>query len=281
MAFKNARKYFITAKADTDVFTLLSQHLDEGALKALESGGVWLEKKRITNAAQSVLKGQTLIVYISATQHKTYRFSPSQIVSETDDWMVVDKPAGITTVADRSHTQNNLSYGVGQYYKSLGNAYVPVAITRLDFMVNGLVLFPKHKQAEKDLFKLMAERKIGKYYVARLEKIDKPARCLRVQDALTFRDKAYIETDGKRAHSLFILRDVSETIVTYGVIIFTGRRHQIRIHASRYLAPILGDSLYGGKVELPGQALGLTAFGYNFFWKGKRYRIRKNKNHAI
>lgn len=275
MAFRNARKYFITAKTDTDVFTLLSQHLDEGALQALESGGVWLEKKRVSVSTHPVLKGQTLIVYISATQHKTYRFSPSQIVEETDDWMVVDKPAGITTVADRSHTQNNLSYGVGQYYKSLGNAYIPVAITRLDFMVNGLVLFPKHKQAEKDLFKLMADRKIGKYYVAKVEKIDTPPRCLRVQDALAFRDKAYIEADGKRAHSLFILRDVSETIVTYGVMIFTGRRHQIRIHASRYLAPILGDSLYGGKVELPGQALGLTAFGYNFFWKGKRVRIRK------
>jgi 23S rRNA pseudouridine1911/1915/1917 synthase len=274
MSFRNARVYFVTASGPTSAEALLHEHLAERGALAFSMGGVWLGKHRLTDGKRMLSKGQTLKVYVTPVQTKTYIFSSSQIVKETDDWMIVRKPAGITTVSDRSHTQNNLTYGVEQYYASLDNPYRPTPITRLDYMVDGLVLYPKNKYAERDLFRMSMHRTIGKYYIARLGPFPNPPKCLRIKDALAFRDKSYIEAGGKVAHSLFILRSSSEEFIEYGVMLFTGRRHQIRCHAAHYLSPILGDSLYGSTHKLPGNRLALTAYGYNFLWKNERMRIR-------
>ncbi|MFC2155568.1 hypothetical protein ACFLRB_03635 [Acidobacteriota bacterium] len=65
----------------------------------------------------------------------------------------------------------------------------------------------------------------------------------------------------------------------YSVFPFTGRRHQIRFHASHYLAPIIGDTQYGSRFVLKPDEIALMCRGYNFPMKGKNLRIRVTPAH--
>lgn len=280
IAFHNARKSFMTAKIATTVGELLKQHLPQTTTPEIvfEAGGVWLDRKRAPSLDHPLEKGDTLRVYIAPLQGKTYVLESSMVVLEHADFMIVYKPAGLTTVCDRSNLTYNLTAAVAAYYKKRKINYVPSPIMRLDYLVDGLVIYPKHKDAERTLFQMMKDHKIKKYYVAKLEKSENPPRCKRTSDHLDFIHKTVASPTGKKAESLFILRNQTSDYDEYGVVLFTGRRHQIRFHAATYLQPILHDSLYGkGNVNDP-QPLGLTAMALNFTYKGKRFRVRLHRH---
>lgn len=273
--FQNARKRFVTAKADAFLKDIITENLGEVGTLALSRGGVWLDKHRVLDPEHLVKKGKTLIVYMLEGEGDVFKLTKEHIVFEDKHILVVNKPAGITAVADRSCYNNNVTFAVEEYYKSKFRNYIPNPINRLDFMVSGLMLFAKHKQAEKELFRLSQNRKIYKSYIAHLEKGDNPPRCLRIKDTLGFTNKCQIDKNGKESESLFLLRESTESSDNYSVILLTGRRHQIRFHASKYLSPICNDSLYGPKNKGSNASeLGLKAVALNLKVFGKRYRFR-------
>ncbi|MFC1770563.1 pseudouridine synthase family protein [Candidatus Margulisiibacteriota bacterium] len=275
--YNNAKKYFITAKRTCSVHDLLQENLQQDipVQLVIEAGGVWLDKKKISSANIRIEKDQTVRVYVSETQLKSFVLFPDRIVADNNNFMIVYKPPGITTTADRASMIWNLTYGVKNYYLNKGISYDPTPINRIDYMVQGLVLYAKNKLVERHLFKAMADRKIMKVYLALLEKTgDYSPKYLRTKDKLSFTNKAFTADAGKVAESLFILRKQYEAVDAYSVVIFTGRRHQIRFHASRYLRPILGDDYYGSRIKTEGRVIGLFAYGLNFTYQGKRYRIR-------
>lgn len=272
--YRNAKRYFITATTDVAVADLLTEHLagKADARVVLAAGAVWHDRQRITDPGHMIRGGETLRVYITPSQGKTYDFDPSTIVFETEDFMVVNKPAGITSISDRSNMTYNLTHGVRCYYRAQKINYDPTPINRLDFMVSGLTIYAKHKAAEKGLFRLMAERRIHKMYLAVLLPQENPPKIMRVRDTLSFQGKTIQDPAGREAETLFRFREKRPDGDLYAVIPVTGRRHQIRFHAAAYLRPIIGDDLYG---SAKGQgAIALTAVGYNFSFKGKKYRIR-------
>jgi 23S rRNA-/tRNA-specific pseudouridylate synthase len=273
--YGNAKKYFITAKKNTPILELLAQNLPSvpNPEIILESGGIWLEKTRLANPAQIINTKQTILVYVCPTQGKIYQLT-NNIVFEDKNLFIVNKPAGITSISDRSNIKYNLTYGVKLHFQKLNLNYNPSAINRLDFMVQGLVIYAKNKETEKQLFRIMEQRKIGKIYLATLAHFPNPPKYLRIKDTLGFQRKTFLSKEGKAAHSLFIHRKTLAEGELYSVITFTGRRHQIRFHASKYLAPIIGDEFYGSKIPTPNQVIKLFAHGYNLTLNNKRYKIR-------
>lgn len=274
--YKNAKKYFITAKEPTDLLTLLKKNLPKNTdpKTLLSAGGIWLQNKRVTQN-QVIAAGETLKVYRCKTQAQRFQIHSDAIRYETPDFMAVFKPAGISTVPDRSHLFYNLTAGVADYYKSCGNTYVPTAINRLDLMVQGLVLFAKNKPAEKKLFKLFATRKIGKAYHAALDLFSSPPARITIHESIKIPNNDTIIAKKKPASTTFIFKGTKAAQAHfYTVIPHTGRRHQIRIHAAHHLAPIIGDQLYGSKTETPRHEIALIACGYNIPWHDKKHRIR-------
>ncbi len=273
------KKYFITAKKTAPLQELLEAHLPQGqsAHTILKSGGVWLHNKRIFDGQKKLNPAETLTVYSSPTQGQKYQILPEHICFEHSDFILVYKPPAIPCVSDFSDVRYNLCYGVQSYLKSTRKtSYVPIAITRLDAAAQGLVLLAAQKEAEHLLFDAVQARKIGKLYLALLEKhpnAPAPDR-LHIKSPLAFSTKAYIHRTGKPSHSLFIKETEYDTAIQYKVITFTGRRHQIRCHAAAHLSPILGDKLYGAKTKLDSPGITLIATGFNIPFKGKKYRIR-------
>jgi 23S rRNA-/tRNA-specific pseudouridylate synthase len=284
--FGNAKKFFITAKEKTTALELIENELKSCTIPVsviLDSGGVWLDKKRISNHDVIIEKNQVCRIYVCPTQGLKFEVTKEHIIFETNEFMVLNKPAQITVSADRSNTRWNLTYGLQQYFMKNNNNYNPTPITRLDFMVSGLVLYAKNKQIEKQLFKLTMNRKIHKLYRVFLEPNHELPKCIRTKDTLSFTNKAHKDPNGKPAHTLFFLHKKESSHYIYNAILFTGRRHQIRFHASQYLTPIIGDEYYKSqqpafptetiKLSHPSQIM-LFAYGYNFKLYGKKYKIR-------
>jgi len=269
--YQNAKKYFITAKTDQRLETLLSTHIS-GCTPAqiVISGGVWLDKKRITDKDQLMKSGQTVIVYVTPDQGKRWVLDPSSIVLETQDILIVTKPPAVTVISDRSNTGYNLTSAVQDYLRASGSSYIVSSpTTRLDFMVQGLVIYPKNKRAEIDLFKSMAAGKIKKKYACAIPHTSPPITHKIIQDKLLFKGKTIIDKEGKDAISEI---QFSHTIqphpeaplyAIYHLTPITGKRHQLRVHMATYIAPIIGDTLYGSTYPHPDEHIALIAIHYD------------------
>ena len=277
----NAKVYHVTTKkADTAYNSVQSALPKLDTLAQLfEIGAVWLGTQRLFNQDSPLPAGSTLRIYVSTQRHDIAHLTPAQIVAETEDWLIVDKPAGLSSVPDRSHLFYNMTSAVTRYLRQQKTRYAANPITRLDLMTSGLMLYAKHSTAEKHLAKAMLQHQICKQYTTLLapKNIGRETafpNCLRIRDRLSFVEKARVSPEGRDCHSLFIRHPAIQEFAHYKVILFTGRRHQIRCHAQHYLAPVLGDTFYGGRSH-PETGIGLWASAYNFCdLSGQKQRIR-------
>lgn len=270
------KKFFITAKTDITLRQLLAVHLppQTNGETAITSGGVWKDKKRVMDPDYILRAGETVKVHISSFQGRTYTLPKEHIIFENQDFMVVYKPCDLNVHSVPSTFYHNLTYGVNRYLEQQGIEFQSTPVTRLDRPVEGLVIFPKNKSSEQQLFKMVRLRKIKKWYMAALESSNGP-QCLRIRDTLSnYGNRTFIDENGKEADSLFIKTQILEFAEIYSVFIFTGRRHQVRFHSSHYIAPILGDFFYGSSIKWEPDDIALVCRGYNIPFRKEKYKIR-------
>ncbi len=275
LPYENASIYYLTATKSSSILDFLSEHLPAATtpLLILNSGGVWKGNARLMDANVIIQPQETLKVYCAPNQGRHYLLKADQVVYETADFLVIDKPAGVTSGPDRSDLFYNMTAAVQNWLKDHGTPYLTHPITRLDFMVSGLMLFPKHQHAAADLSKLLLKGRLQKLYRARLTPKDHLPAFKRISDRLMFGRKCFRAADGKEARSTFIKRCETPDYVEYAVVLHTGRRHQIRFHASKYLSPIIGDGLYGSPIITPDFHIQLRASVYKFTYKDTPYTI--------
>jgi 23S rRNA-/tRNA-specific pseudouridylate synthase len=270
------KKFFITAKTDIPLRQLLAEHLPPhtNGEAAITSGGVWKDKKKVMDPDYTIQAGETVKVHISSFQGRIYTLPKEHIIFENQEFMVVYKPSDLNVHSVPSTFYYNLTYGVNHYLEQQGIDFQSTPVTRLDRPVQGLVIFPKNKSSEQQLFKQVRLRKIKKWYMAALESSNGP-QCLRIRDKLSnYGNRTFIDENGKEANSLFIKTQTLDFADIYSVFIFTGRRHQVRFHASHYIAPILGDFFYGSPVKWEPDDIALVCRGYNIPFRREKFKIR-------
>ncbi len=143
--------------------------------------------------------------------------------------------------------------------KKPGNVFLAV-VHRLDKPVSGVVLFAKRSKSASKLFQAMQKGDFAKVYLAMVEGkfigggflIDYLKHEERLQKVIAF-DKEAPST--KRALTYFESLYSTEKYSLLLLFPITGRKHQLRVATSRRGAPIIGDKLYGSKVNLGGRIL--------------------------
>lgn len=170
------------------------------------------------------------------------------ILSEDEDFILVNKPPFVSTLEDRHGGLNLLA---------LAREYVPSAQVchRLDKETSGVLAIAKNPAAYRHLNMQFENRQVVKIYHAIVDGIHNfneelvDAPILKLLDGVVKISKSegksaqtwFTALKSYRYHSLVECRPV------------TGRMHQIRIHLSTQRASITGDETYGGKPFLLSQ----------------------------
>ncbi len=160
-----------------------------------------------------------------------------EIISESAEWIVLNKPAGWLTIPGRdpaSQAQVVNEWG----RKRFGRVWV---VHRLDLETSGVLLLARTAEAHRKAGLWFQKHEVRKHYEFLAQ--GNPARPV-------FRVDLPIESSPSRTQ-LEVKERFPGAAVFLGVATpLSGRRHQIRIHLSHAGHPILGDPRYGGSREL-------------------------------
>lgn len=183
-----------------------------------------------------------------------------EILYEDDFCLAVHKPAGVKVHPDGgADNRPTLANAVSAIFFNRGEQIAPEHIHRLDENTSGPVLYAKNAFAKLKLDAEMAQKGIGRVYVALVQ--GKVSPSLRVIDEPIGKDRHHnsrrvVSRSGQHAVTHVELVEAYPDASLVRLTLETGRTHQIRVHLSYMGHPLIGDSLYGGKTELyPHQAL--------------------------
>ncbi|WPU44253.1 RluA family pseudouridine synthase [Limosilactobacillus reuteri] len=174
---------------------------------------------------------------------------PLKIVYEDDNWLVVDKPAGVTSIPGPTVQNNTVLNRVKGYLIAYNSADLrPHLITRLDRFTGGLLLIAKHHIASSMISQQVQQHQMLKEYTALVEgqimdehgEINKPIGRKDGQAARV------IDENGQRALTEYWVEERDAKWTRVRVRLHTGRTHQIRVHFAAIGHPLIGDHLYGG-----------------------------------
>lgn len=176
--------------------------------------------------------------------HPKFKDFQSLILYEDPDYLVINKPAHITTLAN--------SVRPGQDILSLAKNYCRTAQVghRLDKETSGVLAIAKNTAAYKHLCLQFEKRTVTKVYHALVEGMHHFDRCtVEAPILVSSNNQARINfIQGKPSSTLFQTLEVYHGYTLIECFPKTGRTHQIRVHAKFNKAPLVGDTQYGGKL---------------------------------
>jgi 23S rRNA pseudouridine1911/1915/1917 synthase len=188
---------------------------------------------------------------------------PLSVIYEDEYWLVVDKPAGLSTIPGPTNQTDTLLNRIKGYWQQQGaQNLVPHIITRLDYDTSGVVLVGKHQVAQSLLQPQIEKHQLQKLYLAVVAgnglaaqgEINAPIG--RVATEI----RRQVLATGQSARTSYWLLGESNDRAAVKVQIHTGRTHQIRVHFSDLGHPLLGDQLYGGPLDLGIERQALHAY---------------------
>ena len=171
-----------------------------------------------------------------------YRFK-DWIILENDDYIIINKPAYLATLEDRSEPTKVVK---------LAKSYCAAAQVchRLDKETSGILVIAKNAGAYRNAAIQFEKRSIKKVYhavVDGLHEFKDEEVNLPIQAAGT--GPVYIShREGKPATTVLNTVEAYKANTLVACEPLTGRMHQIRVHLAAVKAPITGDVLYGGKI---------------------------------
>jgi len=166
-----------------------------------------------------------------------------QILFEDAHLLAVSKPSGLQTMPGGRFLDKTLLSLIRQSYPEANPVH------RLGRGTSGVVLFSRNRRTSQKLSAGLRERTIEKRYLALISgvpsedlyKIDVPIGPVPHPALGTVH--AAVE-NGKRAHSQIRILARGRDSSLAGIVILTGRPHQIRIHCAAAGFPLSGDPLY-------------------------------------
>ncbi|WP_417482664.1 RluA family pseudouridine synthase [Maricaulis sp.] len=168
---------------------------------------------------------------------------PLPIVHADDHILVLDKPAGLLTVAGNSPE-------LADCLEARVRAQYPTAtmIHRLDMDTSGLIVLALNARAHAHIGKQFEKRLTRKAYIAIVQgqmaqatgRIDQP-----MKSDWPNRPKQHVDpVDGRTAITDWQVLETAADHTRLRLAPLTGRTHQLRVHLAWLGHPILGDNLY-------------------------------------
>ncbi|VFP83122.1 23S rRNA pseudouridine(1911/1915/1917) synthase RluD [Candidatus Erwinia haradaeae] len=222
----------------------------------------WIEKRCITvngviidKAKYKVFSGAIININTTIEEKKCLEASdiPLNIIYEDEHLLLINKPSRLVVHPGAGHINDTMLNALLYYLPTL--ILVPRAgiVHRLDKDTTGLMVIAKTVSSYNYLVAALKSRMITREYEAIVVgcmtsggKVNAP-----IGRHATQRTKMTVHPMGKPAitHYRIIQRFRGHTWLR--LQLETGRTHQIRVHMSHISHPVVGDSLYAGRLRLP------------------------------
>lgn len=186
---------------------------------------------------------------------------PLEIVYEDEHFLALNKQKDLIIHPARGQWTGTLVNGLVHYgskWSTTGGSWRPGILHRLDRNTTGIMLVAKSDEAHWRIARQFENRTIQKTYLAVIhgslpllgDVIDMPIgkdRYVREKQAVR-----KVENGGRPAVTIYEVKESlkwkDEAFSLVRLSPKTGRTHQLRVHMSAIGCPIVGDTIYGGRV---------------------------------
>ena len=242
----------------------------------LGGGRVRVNGAVVRRAATGLVAGDVVEVGPKETQTPLPR--GLAVVHEDEDVIVVEKPAGLPTIAterERVRTVYAHLTARARGRRPPGRVFV---VHRLDRDASGLLVFARSVIAKGTLQAQFAAHSVERTYLAVVDgRVGRPEGTIRsrlLDDGPGPVRETHDPTRGRAAVTHWRVRRTGGRHSLVEVRLETGRRNQIRVHLAGMGHPIAGDARYGSRTDPVGRlALHAHVLGFDHPVTGARLRF--------
>jgi len=254
---KTVLSYLLNTEERLDKYLVSNfpEHSRSRLQSLIKEGRVTVDGKVVTKSGYILETGNVIEVQIPPveTTELIPEDIPLEIVFESDDLIVVNKPAGMVVHPAFGHARGTLVHAVlahAPQMEGIGGELRPGIVHRLDKDTSGLIIVAKNDRSLRWLQDQFRLRKVEKIYLALVDG-HLPTPEGRIEAPIgrdpSHRQKMAIvpAKKGREAITEYFTREVFPQHTLVEAHLLTGRTHQIRLHLSFLGCPIVGDTVYG------------------------------------
>lgn len=163
------------------------------------------------------------------------------IIEDVDDYTIINKPPFISSLEDRNDSTNilGLARSVNEQYQ---------ICHRIDKETSGIIVLAKNPEAYRHFAFQLENRQVKKVYHAVIHGRHQFENFEADEPLYTTTNRSRVDFKlGKSSLTLISTLEHYKNHTLIKCFPVTGRMHQIRTHLAYHKAPIVSDSMYGGK----------------------------------
>jgi 23S rRNA pseudouridine1911/1915/1917 synthase len=229
---------------------------------------VYKAKELLFNGDEIEIINHTDAIKKSPPPKPKKQLSKLKIIFEDDFILVVEKPAGLLSVATDKLENDTLHSRCVDYVKHQYERAWCHIVHRLDRDTSGVMVFAKNHEIKEGLQTQFAQRDVERVYHALVE--GGPEKSEGIDSSWLVEDKhLHVKRvkstykGSKESITHWRVEDRDEFVSLIEIKIETGRRHQIRMAMQFLGCPIVGDTVHGATTNpLNRICLHATALGF-------------------
>lgn len=254
-------------KEKTEVLKFLIEMMPSQSRKSVKSilsrGQIFVNGKDTTQFNDALVPGDRVEIRSAASNIK---LKGIQIFHEDEDIIVVEKEAGVLSIASEKESKITAYRLLSDYVQKKNPRNRIFVVHRLDRDTSGVMVFARRREVQQKLQNAWKNAVKERTYIALVEGTvtegGKITSWLTENKALIMRSSKN-PNKGKKAVTRYKVLKSNKKFSLLKVNLDTGRKNQIRVHMQDLGHPIVGDKKYGAQNN-PIRRIGLHAHVISF-----------------
>lgn len=251
-------QYIFQVKEESELLPFLLQKLDQGRNRTksvLARGQVLVGEKAETQFNRNLVPGDTVTILKHAVP--TNKNKGITILHEDDDVIVINKEAGLLSIASSKEKQQTAYHQLMEHVKMQHPKNRIFIVHRLDRETSGVMVFAKTEKVKRSLQDHWKQVVKKRTYVAVVEgRISEQQQTLVswLKETKTHKMYASAKDNGGQmaiTHVKKLAANKKHTLLE--LELDTGRKNQIRVQMEQIKTPVVGDKKYGAATNQIGR----------------------------